>query len=310
MTGKKRNQSPLLADATLMGPVYMLAAALLFTVLNLCIKLMGPQYSPWHIGFFRFAGGVLILVTLFSRGGNPFRSKNVRLLVIRGCTGTVAFLGLVTALRQLPISSALVIFYSFPSFAALFGFVLYGEQVGKWQMGCIALALAGIGVMLGVPVSGTLLGQLAAVVGAIFAGLTVTLIRSLRATNGPAVIYLYFCSMGTLVTLPVFVANPVIPADSREWLLVAGIVSTSVAAQLLMNQGFFYCRGWEGGVLMSSEVLFTALAGIVLMGDPTGLGFYLGAGLIVASVVALSLKRRSPALVVLPAQERSENPAP
>ena len=43
--------------------------------------------------------------------------------------------------------------------------------------------------------------------------------------------------------------------------LIAGIILSSLSAQLLMNHGFLYCRGWEGGVFMSSEVLFTAVIG-------------------------------------------------
>ena len=42
------------------------------------------------------------------------------------------------------------------------------------------------------------------------------------------------------------------------------------------------------GGAAASEVVFTALAGIVLMGDPAGFHFYLGAALIMASVVTLS----------------------
>ena len=52
-------------DAAVAGPLFMLAAALLFTVLSLLIKLIGPQYSIWHIGFYRFFGGVAVLVLVF-----------------------------------------------------------------------------------------------------------------------------------------------------------------------------------------------------------------------------------------------------
>jgi len=282
------NQGPLVNDARVMGPVYMLAAALLFTLMNILVKQLGPHFTVWHIGFIRFGGGMVLLVALSGLRVNPFRGNNLRLLIIRGCTGTVAFLFLVTAIRLLPMSTALVIFYSYPAFAAVFALVLYGERVGVGHVGCIGLALAGVCVLFGAPLNGNLTGQIAALVGSIFAGLTVTLIRSLRATNGPAVIYLYFCTAGSLATLPYFLANPLIPADAMEWMFVPGIVLTSVAAQLLMNQGFYYCRGWEGGVLMSSEVVFTALAGIVLMGDPVGMHFYLGAALVMGSAAALS----------------------
>jgi hypothetical protein len=45
--------------------------------------------------------------------------------------------------------------------------------------------------------------------------------------------------------------------------MVLGFIFVSLAAQLLMNQGFSYCRGWEGGVFMLSEAVFTAAVGIL-----------------------------------------------
>ena len=56
----------------------------------------------------------------------------------------------------------------------------------------------------------------------------------------------------------------------------------------MMNQGFFYCRGWEGGVFMSSEVIFTGAVGIVFMGDPATPRFWIGGLMIFGSVVALN----------------------
>jgi drug/metabolite transporter (DMT)-like permease len=55
-----------------------------------------------------------------------------------------------------------------------------------------------------------------------------------------------------------------------------------------MNQGFFYCKGWEGGVFMSSEVVFTAIVGIAYLGDPATLKFWTGGLLVFGSVVALN----------------------
>jgi drug/metabolite transporter (DMT)-like permease len=55
-----------------------------------------------------------------------------------------------------------------------------------------------------------------------------------------------------------------------------------------MNQGFFYCKGWEGGVLMSSEVVFTAVLGIVFLGDPVTMRFWIGGLIILGSVVTLN----------------------
>lgn len=288
MTANSDIGRPIKLDAAVAGLLFMLAAALLFTALNLLIKLIGPQYTIWHIGFYRFCGGAALLLLVFGRPGNPYRGHNIRLLIVRGFTGSAAFLCIVTAIRMLPVSTALVIFYAFPAFSAVFSYLIYGERISKAEIGCIAVVIVGIAVLFDFSLQGNHVGQLMAVAGSAFAGLTVTLIKALRETNGPVVIYLYFCTMGTLVTLIPFAASPIWPASAVEGAMVAGIIVVSLTAQLLMNQGFFYCKGWEGGVFMSSEVIFTAMVGIVFLGDPATWRFWTGGLLIFGSAVALN----------------------
>jgi drug/metabolite transporter (DMT)-like permease len=282
------NRAKVQMDAVVAGPLFMLSAALLFTLLNVFIKLLGAHYRVWDIGFYRFFGGVIVLLALFGRHRNPLQGNNIRLLIIRGCTGSAAFVCLVTAIRLLPVSTALVIFYSFPIFSAIFSYAIYGERIGRFEIACILLVLIGVGVLLDFQLTGMVLGQLLALLGGVLAGLTVTLIRSLREHNGPVIIYLYLCIMGTLVTLPPFLMQPVLPANPTEFTMIVGIVLSSVTAQLSMNQGFFYCRGWEGGVFMSGEVVFTAVVGIVFLDDPATWRFWAGGILIFTSVVALN----------------------
>jgi len=288
MGNQEKEQRLVQLDATVAGPLFMLSAALLFTLLNLLVKLLSPEFTVWHIGFFRFFGGIVVLLAIFGRHTNPYKGHNIRLLIIRGCTGSVAFISIITAIRLLPVSTALVIFYSFPAFAAIFSFLIYGERIGKLEIACIAVVVIGIGVLFDFQLAGGLFGQTMALMGGAFAGLTVTLIRTLREKNGPVIIYLYFCTMGALVTFPKFVMNPILPSTPVEWVMILGIVFSSVAAQLLMNQGFFYCRGWEGGVFMSSEVIFTAIVGIAFLGDPASWRFWIGGLMIFGSVVALN----------------------
>jgi drug/metabolite transporter (DMT)-like permease len=274
-------------NAAVAGPLLMLSAALLFTILNVIIKQLGPSFRVWDIGFYRFAGGLVVLLAVFGRGHNPFSSRNIPLLIIRGCVGSAAFICLITAIRLLPVSTALVIFYSYPAFSALFAYWLYGESIGGSEVLCFLMVIFGVGVLFNFQLSGDLFGQVMALIASAFAGLTVTLIRTLRVHNGPVIIYLYFCTMGTLVTLPQFIRQPALPATPVEWVMVLLIVFISVTAQLLMNQGFFYCRGWEGGVFMSSEVIFTSIIGIVFLGDPASWRFWIGGLMILTSVAVM-----------------------
>ena len=294
MDKPKKQRGLVQMDAALAGPLFMLSAALLFTVLNLIVKTLNPVFTVWHIGFFRFFGGLVMILVIFGRHHNPFMGNNTRLLIIRGCVGSVAFISLITAVKMLPLSTALVIFYSFPAFSAVFAYIIYGEKIGKLEIACIILVMVGVGTLFDFMLGGTFFGQVIALFGAMFAGLTVTLIRSLREKNGPVIIYLYFCTMGVLVTAPKFIMTPILPGTPLEWVMVLGIVFTSLTAQLLMNQGFFYGKGWEGGVFMSSEVIFTGIVGIVFLGDPVTLRFWVGGILIFGSVVALNRLKAQP----------------
>lgn len=293
MTPKSRKT--IQVDARMAGPLFMLSAALLFTLMSIIVKLMPPNYTIWHLGFIRCFGGLLVLLTVFSRNGNPFKGHNYPLLILRGGCGSVAFFFVVTSVRILPISTAVVLFYAFPVFAALFGFLIYRETLNRYQMICIAVLVAGVAVLFDFRLTGSAFGQAMAIIGAVFAGFTVTLIRSLRNNNGPVVIYLYFCLMGSLVTLPKCLADPLLPATSAEWAMILGIVFASVAAQLLMNQGFFFCKGFEGAAYMSSETVFTAVVGIVFLNDPATPHFFLGALLILGAGLAMHWLGRSKA---------------
>lgn len=226
------------APNRLAGPLFMLFAAVLFTLMSTIIKLLPQGYSVLHIGFIRCFGGLVILTLVNARNGNPFAGHNIPLLIFRGCTGSLAFFLVVSALRILPMSTAVVLFYSYPVFAAIFGLLIYREGINLLQIICMGVLVAGVAVLFDFGITDSAVGQAMAVAGGVFAGLTVTLIRSLRYRNGPVVIYLYFCTMGALFTLPYVVTHPLMPATPVEWLMIAVIIVASIGAQLAMNLGF------------------------------------------------------------------------
>lgn len=275
----------------LAGPFFMLLSACFFTAMNLLLKQSMADFSVWDIGFFRFIGGLAILVALFGRHGNPFRSPDVKLLVIRGCSGSIAFIFFIFSVRRLPVSTALMLLYAYPAFAALFSSWLYHEKVSRRAWLCMAAVLAGVAILVD-PAGGVdLFGTIAGILSAIFAGLTIAIIRRLKQTNGSVIIYLYFCVVGSLVTAPAFLYSPTIPVTLSQAMVCGGIVLSSILGQLTMNHGFGYCRSWEGGLYLTSEVVLTGLAGIVLLGDPVGWRFFAGGALILGSAVTIQIEQ-------------------
>jgi drug/metabolite transporter (DMT)-like permease len=269
------------------GPLLMLAAGFLFAVMDALIKVSGSSFRLWDIAFYRFGCGMGILLLLFGWRRNPFDGHPRKYLVLRGVAGSLSFFAVVIAYRSIPISTALVLFYVFPAFAALFSALLFKEKMTK-DLLWVALTLGGVAVMLDSKLEGGLFGQVVSLVGAAFAGIAVAAVKKARETNGPVIIYLYFCLAGAAMSFVPFVADPQLPTSAHDWFVMGGIVATSLFAQLLMNQGFHYCGSFDGGLLLTSEVLFVALWGIVFLHEPVTWRFLTGASMILVSILALN----------------------
>ncbi len=140
---------------------------------------------------------------------------------------------------------------------------------------------------------GVWLGQVLAITGAVFAGLTVTIIKKLRENHRTGVVYMYFCILGTCITFPAFIAQPRLPNSWIDGAMMAIIVVASVIGQLLMTKGLRYCKSWEGGVLMTTELIFTSLLGILFLQEQVTWRFWLGGLLILGSVMALQMSGAS-----------------
>ena len=276
------------------GILLMLGAALIFAFLGVFIKMMDPRFRLWDIAAYRFWGGVIGLLIAFGWRENFLRPENPRLMLARGVAGGLTFICLVAAIRTIPFSTAMVLFYSFPAFAAFFSSRLFGEKASGKEYLCIGLTVAGVAVLFDYAFDGGFAGQLLGVMAGLLAGLATCLVRKLRENNGPAIIYFHMCLWGGLMTLPFFLDGPRFPAKGVEWLLVAGIVLTSTVAQLLMTTGFKYCKSWQGGVFMTSEVLFAMVLGVALFSEQISWRFFVGGSMVVASAFLIQVgnKRR------------------
>jgi drug/metabolite transporter (DMT)-like permease len=192
---------------------------------------------------------------------------------------------------MVPLSNAMVLFYTFPLFAALFSFFILKESLTRLEGVLIGVGLMGICVLINPSSQSLGMGHVYGVLAGVFAGLTVVLIRRVRKTNGPLIIYFYFCVVGGVVSFPLFIANFAMPGFELSMLLVV-LSIIFLMAQLFMNQGFKFCKASEGSVVLMSEVVFTGVAGVLLFHDSLRPSFIIGACLIVGSGVGLNLINR------------------
>jgi len=273
------------------GFMLMILSAFFFTLGDILIKFMSPTFGIIQIAFVRFLLGAIVLLPMLLSSGQSIKGNGTRILFLRGITGTVAFFCLIKTIALIPLSHAMVLFYTFPFFATLFSFVLLKEALTKSEISLTIVGMIGIYILINPGSHAFTGGHVFGLLAACFAGLVMVLTRKLRKTNGPLIIYFYFCVVGGIVSFPFFVGNFTMPGIP-QWSLLIVLALFLLFAQLFMNQGFKYCKASEGSVILMSEVVFTGIAGVILFNDSLSLSFWLGACLIVGSGVALNIMAR------------------
>jgi drug/metabolite transporter (DMT)-like permease len=272
------------------GFCLMMSAALGFALSDILMKTLSSDFHSTTIALFRFLVGGLILWSLLSWRGESLRGTHTRGLILRGFIGTVSYFCILKAMALTTLANTIVLLYTSPLFVVLFSFLFFRESV-RWAE--ILLAVTGfLGITILVnPSFHTLnMGYVFGLLSGCTGGLATLLIPKLRKTNGPLIIYFYFCLVGGILSFPFAMGEFKLPTLQQGLLLVSvGLVL--LIAHLFMNQGFKFCKASEGSVIMMSEIVFAGIGGAVLFHDAMTPRFWIGAVLIVGSGVGLNLIR-------------------
>jgi len=262
----------------------MISAAFLYSINDVFLKILISSLPIPQIAFIRFLLGGIVLWPVISAQGISLRGSQIGALVLRGVFGTSSLFCILKSLTLIPLSLTMVLFYTFPIF-------WLGESIGKKEVALILVGLAGIYALID-PGShafnkGYLFGLLASCTGA----MAMVMIRKARETNGAMIIYFYFCLVGGVISFP-FLLHAFKWPDLRESILLVATGLAMLVGQLMMNQGFKYCKAAEGSLLLMAELVFAGVAGILFFRDPVTVRFGAGALLIIGSGLGLNWMNR------------------
>jgi len=266
----------------------MLLSAIIFSFADILIKHLSSFFSPTQIAFARFLLGGAILWPILSSRGISLRGSQTRILVLRGLFGTLSFFCLLKSIAMIPLSNAIVLLYTFPLFTFLFSFLFFRKGVDIGETFLIGIGLLGIYIFINPDFHSFNIGYIYGLLSSCLGGMTMVFIYKARQTNGPLIIYFYFCLIGGIISFPFLVQGFKIPEAHRGILLVL-VALLLLIGQLLMNHGFKYCKAAEGSLILMSEIVFAGVAGVLLFKDPITYHFIVGGFLIIGSGVGLNL---------------------
>ena len=134
-----------------LGDVLILMASVCLVVANIFTKKIAANHSPfWLTGISQLAGGVVLMLAGLIMGADVLSFDLYSLAVFAYiCTAsTIAYVLWNYILKTSDLSNMFIIKFAEPLFACLFGAILLGEDILKWQY-LIAFLLISAGIVLG-----------------------------------------------------------------------------------------------------------------------------------------------------------------
>ena len=260
----------------------LLLGALAFSLMAVCVKHLVGRIPVAEIVLARALLNVAMSGwLLWAAGVSPWGQRR-GLLALRGITGSLALFCVYAALAVLPLATATLLQYLYPTLTALLAWRWLGEPIGRRV--ALALALGWLGVVLVLqPGSGTgAPGVLLALGGALLTAVAYVSVRQLGRSEHPLVIVLWFPLMAVPLSLPFVLLEPVLPTAAEAlWLLGVGLFTQ--LGQLGLTHGLTRLPAGRATALGYAQVGFAALWGWSLFGESLAAPTLLGGALILAA---------------------------
>ena len=273
------------------GLIWALVAALAFSTLGIWGKLATASgLSSFAALTFRFGLVALMLLPFTSRGLSWAARGRMLGVGVVYALATTCFFG---ALDRVSAGTTGLLLYLAPAFVVLFGWLL-GRTPGRHQLGAVALAAAGLGLVVGLPAPtdrdplGLLLGAGA---GALYAAYLMASERWLADT--PALsntAHVALCAALYFGALAVLGEGLQVPTGA-QWLPVLGLalIPTLIAVPALYG-AVRHLGAAQASLLGTLEPLFTVALAFLVLHEPLRPSALLGGALILGGA-ALSQRR-------------------
>lgn len=258
------------------GIVYLLISSFSFACMALFINLAGDM-PVFQKAFFRNLVAMAMSYIMLARSPEKFKIKKGSLpsLFMRAGFGTVGVIANFYAISNTNMSDAMMLNKLSPFFAILTSIIVLKETADGFQWAAILIAIVGAVFVvkpsflfgsLGIS-SDSVFPLVIALIGGICAGIAYTFLRkaTLKGERG-IIVVAFFSTFSCIALIPfiVFTYQPI------TWLQFFFCIMTGVAAcfgQLFITSAYAACPAREISIYDYSTVIFTALLGLIFLGE-------------------------------------------
>jgi drug/metabolite transporter (DMT)-like permease len=273
------------------GALLLGVAALFFALTTVFAKLVGQQSEVGGVAsaFFRYLVGFVAITALAARKQVRPVPNSWTWTLLRALLNIAASVFFFLAVEFTTITNANLLNLTSPVFIFLLAPFMPGYQ-RRPGVDYLFLALTMIGAWLVVVPSfdQVNLGDLYGLASGVLGGIAITMLYQARRYDNAIVILFYQMGLGTLLTMAWGLTPDLMHASAEVWLLLFGVGVCGALAQFLLTEGYHFIDTQRGSIISSSQILFAAVMGVLLFGDPVTWRTSLGGLSILLSLVGIS----------------------
>ena len=274
------------------GLIYALLSALLFSTMNVFVKLLGTSIPAGEIAFSRgLFGTVAVLIIMYMKGIH-FSKEDRGLLVMRGLYGGFGMVCNFIALVHLKLSDATILFQMTGIFVFIFSALFLKESLPKGAEKWLALIFAAVMIMVN-PFTYESFSwyALVAILGAALAAAAYTTIRTIskRGKHSNFEIMAYF--MITSMFAGLVATDEFVMPQGSDWFIIVIIGGISVVAQFFLTGAFVTTNAVVAQFLQYVGVFISSFYGFLFFGESLALVTVIaGIVMFISSVMLSRLK--------------------
>ena len=277
----------------MIGAAYMLTASVSFALLGGLVRELSADMHPFMIVFWRTALALIILVPVLWTSGSlrDLKTKRFGLHFVNGAFFGFMLVANFYALSTIPLADTVSYSFAAPIFTTIAAVIILKEKIRLPRIMAIVVGFIGMLVLLRPGYQPLSLGVIAALSCAVAIAISVILVRILARTEKAQIITFY----ALVLTLPanLLFALPVWSWPTRDNLLL--VLAMGVLAAIIQLSFSKAISEAEASAMMPldyTRLVFSALIGYFFFDEQPELNTYVGAFIIMGSVLYASHRER------------------
>ena len=269
----------------------MLASAITFTVMTMLIKFLGEDYSPALQTFYRqLAGLVVLLPVILPNPRQVFRTTQLRILLFRSGAGTVGMILAFYAYQKLPLADANALSFTRTLWVVPLAAFALKEHVGPRRVAATIVGFFGALLMLQPQAQGNAGWPAAAALASSFLfAFTVTGMKFLTRDHSTLTLMAWSAVLGFVLAIPPALFSWRWP-NLRDLVLLCAMGVLGTITQACYINGMSEGDAAAMAPIDYTRLVFAVILGYALFSDIPNTMTMLGAGIVMASTIYITLR--------------------